>query len=117
MSDRSEMNPPADEGRLDRRVRPADPECVVFDRWLRDNGHCEDQHDDMLMPLQRSLNELMWGAWKAATEAERSRCAHVCGGLAAGYTAEARRLDGLHATHAAGKRDGANECAAVIRRA
>lgn len=49
------------------------PERAMFDRWLRDNGHCEDQHDDMLMPLQRSLNELMWGAWKAAALAERER--------------------------------------------
>lgn len=39
-------------------------EREAFDRWLRDNGHCENQIDDMLMPLQRSLNELMWSAWK-----------------------------------------------------
>jgi hypothetical protein len=51
------------------------PERAGFDRWLRDNGHCEDQHDDMLMPLQRSLNELMWSAWKGAAVAERERCA------------------------------------------
>jgi hypothetical protein len=56
------------------------PERAVFDRWLRDNGHCEDQHDDMLMPLQRSLNELMWSAWKGATVAE---CERICAAIKA----------------------------------
>ena len=54
------------------------PERAVFDRWLRDTGHCEDQHDDMLMPLQRSMNNLMWSAWQAAVAAERERCARIC---------------------------------------
>ena len=49
--------------------------------------------------------------------AERERCASICAGIGAGYTGAARRLDGQHATHAAGQRDGANECAAEIRRA
>lgn len=49
--------------------------------------------------------------------AERERCASICDGIGAGYTGAARRLDGQHATHAAGQRDGANECAAEIRRA
>jgi hypothetical protein len=48
---------------------------------------------------------------------ERERCASICAGIGAGYTGAARRLDGQHATHAAGQRDGANECAAAIRRA
>ena len=49
--------------------------------------------------------------------AERERCASICDGIGATYTGEARRLQGQHATHAAGRRDGANECAAKIRRA
>lgn len=52
----------------------------------------------------------------AAIAAERERCAHICAGIGAGYAGEARRLDGLTATHAAGRRDGANECAAAIRK-
>lgn len=57
------------------------PERAVFDRWLRDNGHCEDQHDDMLTPLQRSLNSLMWSAWQAAAQFSRNAQddAYVCG--------------------------------------
>ncbi len=51
----------------------------------------------------------------AARADERERCAMVCDGIWAGYTGEARRLEGKHATHAAGRRDGANECAAAIR--
>jgi hypothetical protein len=52
-----------------------------------------------------------------ALAAERERCASICDGIGAGYTGAARRLEGQHATHAAGQRDGANECAAAIRRA
>lgn len=50
-----------------------------------------------------------------AVMVERERCAHVCKGIAAGYAGQARRLKGEYATHAAGQRDGANECAAAIR--
>ena len=52
-----------------------------------------------------------------AVAAERERCARICDGIGATYTGEARRLQGRHATRAAGQRDGANECAAEIRRA
>ena len=65
MMDKEQL-PPADAGRLDSVVRALDQERADFDRWLRDSGHCEDQHDDMLVPLQRSLNQLMWSAWQAA---------------------------------------------------
>lgn len=52
----------------------------------------------------------------ATIEADmRERCASICNGIGATYTGEARRLEGQHATHAAGRRDGANECAAAIR--
>jgi hypothetical protein len=68
-----------DGSRLSEGLGPP-PERAVFDRWLRDNGHCEDQHDDMLMPLQRSLNELMWSAWKGATAAE---CERICAAIKA----------------------------------
>ena len=47
--------------------------------------------------------------------AERERCASICDGVWATYVGETRRLEGKHATHAAGKRDGANECAIAIR--
>lgn len=56
----------ASTGPVEQRVGRPEPEREAFERWLRDNGHCEDQHDDMLMPLQRSLNSLMWSAWQAA---------------------------------------------------
>lgn len=45
----------------------------------------------------------------------REDAARVCSGIAAGYAGYARRLAGQHATHAAGQRDGSNECAAAIR--
>jgi len=51
----------------------------------------------------------------ALVKAERERCASLCDGIGATYTGQARRLEGQHATHAAGRRDGANECAATIR--
>lgn len=50
--------------------------------------------------------------------AERERCAHVCACIAAGHAGTARRLKSdVHSAHASGQRDGANECAAAIRRA
>ena len=52
---------------------------------------------------------------KEAVEREREECAAECAGIYAGHAAEARRLEGREATHAAGQRDGANECAAAIR--
>lgn len=54
-------------------------------------------------------------ALRAEVAAETERCASLCDGIGAGYTGEARRLSGQYATHAAGQRDGANECAAAIR--
>lgn len=51
----------------------------------------------------------------AAVKAERERCASVCRGIAAGYAGTARRLAiDVHSAHAAGQRDGANECTAEI---
>ena len=44
-------------------------------------------------------------------------CAKVCAGIGAGHAAATRRQDGRVATHAAGQRDGANECATAIREA
>lgn len=41
--------------------------------------------------------------------------AHMCSGIAAGYTGKSRKLEGAKAAHAAGQRDGANECASTIR--
>ena len=41
--------------------------------------------------------------------------AHTLAGIGAGYAGAARRLSGREATHAAGQRDGANECAAAVR--
>jgi hypothetical protein len=52
---------------------------------------------------------------KEAVEAEREACAAACAGIYAGHAAAARRLEDREATHAAGQRDGANECAAAIR--
>jgi len=93
-----------------------DPERAEFSRWCVTNGH--GTLDDVMAPLlDRSLLVLMFSAWRGGRAAERERCAHVCKGIAAGYTGEARRLKGEHATHAAGQRDGANECAAAILKA
>jgi len=61
--------------------------------------------------------EFAWFCWQTARDAERERCARICDGIGATHTGEARRLQGRHATHAAGRREGANECAAEIRRA
>lgn len=51
---------------------------------------------------------------RAAILQERERNALVCAGIAAGHAGAARRLAGQHATHGAGMRDGANQCAATI---
>jgi hypothetical protein len=85
------------DGRLWANVRPAGAETPVPSYPLHD------------LYDQAELEE--------AVAAERERCANICDGIGAGYTGAARRLDGQHATHAAGQRDGSNECAAAIRRA
>lgn len=77
-------------------------------------------HDDLkpyVYEAARRLLALAAAESEKMVAAERERCARLCDGIAAGYTGAARRLDGQHATHAAGQRDGANECAAAIRRA
>ncbi len=63
------------------------------------------------------VERALWEAFDSIRAEERARCASICDGIGATYTGEARRLQGQHATHAAGRRDGANECAAEIRRA
>lgn len=65
-----------------------------------------------------ALARVLDAAQRIAVAAERERCAHVCAGIAAGYAGTARRLiNDVHSAHASGQRDGANQCAAEIRRA
>lgn len=81
-------------------------------------GPLPEAMQDYPEPGERTYTEsalLSFGRQERA--AERERCAGICDGIGAAYTGAARRLDGQHATHAAGQRDGANECAATIRRA
>lgn len=53
--------------------------------------------------------------FRAAVRAEAlEEAAHICNAIAAGHAAATRRSDARVATHAAGQRDGANECAAAI---
>lgn len=51
----------------------------------------------------------------AAVLAERDECASICKGIGSGHAGRARLLAGQYATHAAGMRDGSNECAVAIR--
>lgn len=83
-----------------------DPFTVWADAWLK----------DMVPSHAFAYRCIARYVWDAAVAAERERCASVCDGIAAGYAGAARRLDGKNSTHAAGQRDGANECAATIRR-
>ena len=66
MSDQSETKPPADEGRLDRRVRAPDPERAAFEAWW-----CKAYHPATLARQEAGcyLNRdagLAWDAWQAA---------------------------------------------------
>jgi O6-methylguanine-DNA--protein-cysteine methyltransferase len=94
------------------------PDDII--RMAREAGFRFSDEEDPLLAnhaeWQRQLFERFAAlAYAAGAAAEREACAKVCCGSAATYAAEARRLDGRNATHAAGKRDGANECAAAIR--
>lgn len=40
------------------------PERAAFERWCAASGH--GTLDDMMMPLDRALKNLLWTAWKAA---------------------------------------------------
>lgn len=40
------------------------PEREAFERWCTDNGH--GTLDDMMMPMDRALKNLLWTAWQAA---------------------------------------------------
>lgn len=40
------------------------PEREAFERWCADNGH--GTLDDMMMPMDRALKNLLWTAWQAA---------------------------------------------------
>jgi hypothetical protein len=101
---------------VDRRVRPV----AQVQRMGSFHGV---PHYGCLLNLEAEhrmkVNDPLYGQAEldAAVAAERERCASICDGIGATYTGAARRLDGQHATHAAGQRDGANECAAEIRRA
>ena len=39
------------------------PERAAFERWCADNGH--GTLDDMMMPMDRALKNLLWSAWQA----------------------------------------------------
>jgi hypothetical protein len=41
----------------------------AFERWCADNGH--GTLDDMMMPLDRALKNLLWTAWEAGYAAQR----------------------------------------------
>jgi len=84
-------------------------EKMTFDEWMSGVAPAYKPSDDSVQ--LRILRQ----CWIEAQAAERDRCASICDGIGAGYAGAARRLGGQHATHAAGQRDGANECAAAIR--
>ena len=130
-----EQSRPAVGGPVQRMVRPADEAhqapavldttdsevlrealAVAWGDSMTAQLKCNDQAAE-IERLRAKLGQLVLPAIEAAVAAERERCARICDGIGAGYTGAARRLDGRHATHAAGQRDGSNECAAAIRRA
>jgi hypothetical protein len=81
-----------------------------------DEGYQEFIDEPGYTSAQLTTRDQQWLAIvKEAVLAEREACAAECAGIYAGHAAEARRLEGREATHAAGQRDGANECAAAIR--
>ena len=41
----------------------------AFERWCADNGH--GTLDDLMMPLDRALKNLLWTAWEAGYAAQR----------------------------------------------
>jgi len=41
-----------------------EPEREAFERWCAANGH--GALDDMMMPMDRALKNLLWSAWQAA---------------------------------------------------
>jgi hypothetical protein len=88
----------------DSAFEAALPEPLVWDdadaMYTRPTAFTRDQIRDMFD-----------AGWAARGEADTQ----ICAGIGATYTGEARRLQGQHATHAAGQRDGANECAAAIK--
>lgn len=49
---------------LDPGVGRLEPEREAFERWCADNGH--GTLDDMMMPMDRALKNLLWTAWQAA---------------------------------------------------
>lgn len=49
---------------LDRSVGRPEPERAAFERWCADNGH--GTLDDVMMPMDRALKNLLWTAWQAA---------------------------------------------------
>lgn len=84
---------------------------MTFDDWMLTVNPLHHPTDDGME------TRLLRRCWDESRALEREQCAHVCSGIAAGYAGVARYLDGQRSTHAAGQRDGANECAAAIRRA
>lgn len=49
---------------VDRPVGRMEPEREAFERWCAANGH--GALDDMMMPMDRALKNLLWSAWQAA---------------------------------------------------
>ena len=46
------------------------PERAAFERWCAANGH--GTLDDMMMPMDRALKNLLWTAWKAAWDSQQA---------------------------------------------
>lgn len=68
MNERSETTPPADEGRLDGRVRVHDPERAAFEafcrkRWAGDRGALTIREDG---EYQHGHVHFAWAAWQEA---------------------------------------------------
>lgn len=55
---------PAVGSQVDRHVGRLQPEREAFERWCVANGH--GTLDDMMMPMDRALKNLLWSAWQAA---------------------------------------------------
>lgn len=58
---------PADEGPVERPVRPADPERAAFERWVLSHGGSVDWIG--AGEYRSSPTECAWQAWQAATAA------------------------------------------------
>ena len=92
------------------QITPPPMPCSVAHIFVGDDS------EDVFSFTQVEERDQQWLAIvKEAVEREREACAAECAGIYAAHAAAARRLEGREATHAAGQRDGANECAAAIR--